>query len=1115
MRNRTVRVKGLNLLRFGLWACTLGAFGADLPAIFHEERIPGRDPEYVGLGFSGPVRVTANGMRFGRGGAVELRFAGDRQPAQIRGDGTAVPWARYVGNRVERGNGYSRIRLHEAYPGIDVLVYRQGRNVEYDLEVAKGADPAGFRIVIEGATARVDDQGDLLISGGEVELRHRAPRVTQNGKAVAARYEMHGQEVGIALDEYDRTRDLVVDPLVEWIYLLNSYAEQPMVSGLTPDGKLVVATVAATADFFLPTVVGQAFPAGSSNLIAVWQLTEGGNEIARYTIFGANWNNTPYDMAIAADGSIHIVGQTVGTGFPIVGGFISSHPFGDSSGFYVRLDPQFGIAYSTLITGSGLNNSAEKIALNPKGDVYIAGYTDSTDFPLINGRQTQASRAFLMQIRAGLPIYSSYWGIRQGTASTGVGPAVLALSATDNELAVAMLGCTGTVTSPSRCDYPIVKLSADLKDVLWSRSMSTTIIPASLLWGADSNLFVGGGQAGRGPSISKLNGATGVTLWDYRPALKDAGGRILSLAQDTSGYIYGGGEAGLPGPLVNAFQTANMGFLDGYFVRLNPAGSAVDATLLGGDQDDRILRVHLTSTPGVLYLTGTTQSFDFPQTEVVLNYFPLYRTSAPWAGKLDLTKDECRTWVNPVESVMAKPGGAYPLRVFTTGAACSWSFTSDQPWARTNLPSGSNSGRMTITVDTNFGAARTANLSSGGLVKHTVRQTNSDCRVTLSTGRLMVPNKGGVYNVDYSVGNSCAAATWTSDSSWASGKYTGFGINPSFDRVQVTVAANTTGRRREARLSFAGYSFRVVQGQTGDGGNSPSVPSANVVQAGVSQVLTFQFYHPKGFTELDVVNVLINQYLDGDHACYVAYSRKFDVLYLVKDLGPGSGLSDGLTLGNTGSVSNSQCRIYSAGSSAAGDGNTLTLKLNVEYLGTFKGNKVIYSAARDLGGLNSGWQTVGASLIPEAATSYPAPFTMSPVTGAAATQTVSFAYRDAASAGNIKTVWALMNTAIDGRQACFVAYYAPGNTLYLYPDNGDGGQAASIVLAGTNTIENSQCRISAQGSTVLLNGNQLTLNLNMQFKPAFHGSKAVWMAVQTLANQTSAWKVNGSWQVPQ
>ncbi len=285
--------------------------------------------------------------------------------------------------------------------------------------------------------------------------------------------------------------------------------------------------------------------------------------------------------------------------------------------------------------------------------------------------------------------------------------------------------------------------------------------------------------------------------------------------------------------------------------------------------------------------------------------------------------------------------------------------------------------------------------------------------------------------------------------------------------------------------------------------------------SGTTQTLVFRFTHTSGFAQLGVVNALINQYLNGDFACYIAYSQPLGVLYLVNDLGPGSGISAGLTLGGTGSVSNSQCTINSAGSSAVGSGNTLTLTLNVTYKAAFLGNKVIYVAAGDQSGNSTGWSTVGATIVPETAPVFPRAGTMSPPTGTTATATLAYTFLDATSTTNLQTAWALINNAIDGRQACYVAYYIPGNALYLYPDNGDGTQATSIVLTGTNTIENSQCRISAQGSSVTVTGNQLTLNLNYTFKTPFAGPRAVWTATQTTNGaQTSPWKPVGGWLVP-
>src|ERR1017187_7223084 len=77
---------------------------------------------------------------------------------------------------------------------------------------------------------------------------------------------------------------------------------------------------------------------------------------------------------------------------------------------------------------------------------------------------------------------------------------------------------------------------------------------------------------------------------------------------------------------------------------------------------------------------------------------------------------------------------------------------------------------------------------------------------------------------------------------------------------------------------------------------------------------------------------------------------------------------------------------------------------------------------------------------------YPNPEGIYPTSGNTLSASITFNYQDQSSATNLQTVWALINTAIDGRGACFVAFYRPGNKLYLYPDNGDGNSATSMVL---------------------------------------------------------------------
>ena len=295
--------------------------------------------------------------------------------------------------------------------------------------------------------------------------------------------------------------------------------------------------------------------------------------------------------------------------------------------------------------------------------------------------------------------------------------------------------------------------------------------------------------------------------------------------------------------------------------------------------------------------------------------------------------------------------------------------------------------------------------------------------------------------------------------------------------------------------------------------HTPSITSVSpAAGAGASQTYTFQFADTSGYSDLTVVNVLLNNALDGRHACYIAYAQQSNTLFLVDDAGDGA-YAGSLVLNGSGSVSNSQCTIQGTGSAASGSGNTLSLTLNMSFSGSFGGNKVLYLAARDTAASNSGWQTMGVRGVPPLPVTFPAAVSMTPASGTTASSVVSFVYQDSSAAGNLQTAWALINTSIDGRSACYVAYYRPGNLLFLYPDSGDGTQAASMLLTGINALSNSQCTISAQGSSVSTSGNVLTVSLNVGFRSSFTGPRAVWMAVAT-ATQTSAWQALGTWRVP-
>jgi len=128
---------------------------------------------------------------------------------------------------------------------------------------------------------------------------------------------------------------------------------------------------------------------------------------------------------------------------------------------------------------------------------------------------------------------------------------------------------------------------------------------------------------------------------------------------------------------------------------------------------------------------------------------------------------------------------------------------------------------------------------------------------------------------------------------------------------------------------------------------------------------TFTFSDTKGVADLGVLNILINNTIDGRHGCYLAYSRPLNVLYLVDDAGDAGGPFAGTgAMHTSGSIQNSQCLVTWGNSAVTAGGNNLSLMLSIAFTTAFSGDRIFYLAARDLSGANNtDWQAMAAWVV--------------------------------------------------------------------------------------------------------------------------------------------------------
>jgi len=139
-----------------------------------------------------------------------------------------------------------------------------------------------------------------------------------------------------------------------------------------------------TNDQNLPTTAG-AFqatynPGGYDGFVA--KLNSTGSALDYLTYLGENQSNAA-DTAIAIDssGDAYLTGLTSSASFPTVNAFQPNYGGGPEDAFVTELNPTGTAAvFSSFLGGSG-DDDAFGIGLNSAGNVCVAGYTDSPNFP--------------------------------------------------------------------------------------------------------------------------------------------------------------------------------------------------------------------------------------------------------------------------------------------------------------------------------------------------------------------------------------------------------------------------------------------------------------------------------------------------------------------------------------------------------------------------------------------------------------------------------------------------------------------------------------------------------------------------------------------------------------
>lgn len=339
---------------------------------------------------------------------------------------------------------YGRVKYAGVYDDINLVYYGNRGQLEYDFIVAPGGDPRTIRLRFEGAIeTRLDDGGDLVMSlenGGEI--RQPRPFVYQEvggaRRKVDGRFILGGDGlVGFGVGDYDRTLPLVIDPVVYSTYLGGSSNERNFSSvsyddgdiKIGPDGSIYVTGATSSSNF--PTTPGtyQTTPEGTEGGAGTYvaRLNPAGTALIYSTYLGKTYRDEAVALAVDADGNAYVAGSTFSNNLPTTPGAYQTtrqSSWDGTDAYVLKLSANgSSILYGTYIGVPNNPNSdynrtwANDIALDPSGNIYVLGSTQSSLFPTTPGAlQTTpspyyASNGFLLKLNASgsTLAYSTYW----------------------------------------------------------------------------------------------------------------------------------------------------------------------------------------------------------------------------------------------------------------------------------------------------------------------------------------------------------------------------------------------------------------------------------------------------------------------------------------------------------------------------------------------------------------------------------------------------------------------------------------------------------------------------------------------------------------------------------
>lgn len=326
----------------------------------------------------------------------------------------------YLGNNpvVKNTRAFQEILFQNVYPGIDWVLYVKGDGVKHDFIVHPGANPNDIQLVYEGFGDIAFEANKIRFTNDLGELSEGDLYSYQEGKKVPSSFNYQrnnkptylgalrqtalldrkedgngfSYNVSIDIEDYDPTKELVIDPVLSWGTLFGGNLLDGMYDNYVDDNDNVYCTgYVSSTSFPVLDQGGGSYYQGT--LVAAFNgfvlKFNSNKQLLWGTYFGgASGQSVGQAIDIGPNGDIALVGYSDSPiALATTGG--SAYQVTTNNGFsrdafVAKFNANGTLIWSTLYGGSS-GDEAFDVVFDQNSNLFVGGYTSSWGgFPLVN-----------------------------------------------------------------------------------------------------------------------------------------------------------------------------------------------------------------------------------------------------------------------------------------------------------------------------------------------------------------------------------------------------------------------------------------------------------------------------------------------------------------------------------------------------------------------------------------------------------------------------------------------------------------------------------------------------------------------------------------------------------